>query len=624
MNAVGERTASRLAALRGRGERLRLSIAATLILGFGALVVIAVGAALLITLVAAQANTRELLRTAARQHVDAVVASVSATLAPARAQAEFLAELIVAGEIDPADNNRLKTVLLGALAAAPQVSGAAFIRTDMTTVRASRTDSSFDSRISRAPRPDSRQVLAAAREAPGPKWGRILYLPELGDTQITLLAPVRRGEHSLGAVVSVVSIANLSRSLPRPGGNSVAFILTEDGRVVAHPALVGGPRGVSPDKPLLKLTEIGDPVLERIWSAPDRQAFRQSSEDDGFFTHVADVAGEEYAFLYRRIADYGETAWIVGAYVKSSVAMPLIDRLRWAAVATSGILLASVLLSVLLSRAILRPVRELAEGAEAVSRLDFEAVPPFKGATFREIDAAMGAFNAMVGGLRLFATYVPRSLVRRLMTLQSASGLRPEEREVTVLFTDIAGFTEMSRRLTPLRLAAFLNRHFGLLGRAIDAEGGTIDKYIGDSVMAFWGAPDRQGDHAARGCRAALAIAEAVRADNERRSRKGRAPVQLRIGLHSGPAIVGNIGAPGRINYTLVGDTVNVAQRLEQLGKRHAHTQDAVIVASRAVLERAGMLEQARPLGSQEVSGGGPMEVFELAPLPPLFSKAVG
>src|SRR5688572_5869509 len=166
MNAVGERTASRLAALRGRGERLRLSIAATLILGFGALVVIAVGAALLITLVAAQANTRELLRTAARQHVDAVVASVSATLAPARAQAEFLAELIVAGEIDPADNNRLKTVLLGALAAAPQVSGAAFIRTDMTTVRASRTDSSFDSRISRAPRPDSRQVLAAAREAP--------------------------------------------------------------------------------------------------------------------------------------------------------------------------------------------------------------------------------------------------------------------------------------------------------------------------------------------------------------------------------------------------------------------------------------------------------------------------
>jgi adenylate cyclase len=243
---------------------------------------------------------------------------------------------------------------------------------------------------------------------------------------------------------------------------------------------------------------------------------------------------------------------------------------------------------------------------------------------FREIDSAMAAFNSMIGGLRLFATYVPRSLVGRLMSLQGSSGLRPEEREVTVLFTDIAGFTEMSRRLTPLRLAAFLNRHFGLLGRAIEAEGGTIDKYIGDSVMAFWGAPDRQADHAERGCRAALAMAEALRADNARRARKGRAPIRLRIGLHSGPAIVGNIGAPGRINYTLVGDTVNVAQRLEQLGKEHAHGQEATIVASRAVLERAGMLDGARPLGVQDLSGRGPMEVYELAPPALSLREAVG
>jgi class 3 adenylate cyclase len=622
MSEAGDKPAAGRA-VRGR-RRLRLSISATLVLGYGALVVIAVGAVLLITLGAAQTNTRELLRTTARQQVDAVVTSVSATLAPARAQASFLADLIAAGEIDAADDARLKTVLLGALAAAPQISGTAFIRTDLSAVRATRTDSSFDSRVSRAPRPDARQVLTAAKAVTGPSWGRIVYLPEFGDTQITLLAPVRRGKSFQGAVVSVVSIANLSRSLPRPDGDSVAFILTEEDRVVAHPALVGGPRGVSADKPLLKLTEIGDPVLERIWSAPERDAFRGPSADDGFFTHMADVGGEEYAFLYRRIEEFGDTAWIVGAYVKSSVAMPVIDRIRWAAIATSGILLASVLLSILLSRAILRPVRELAQGAEAVSRLEFEAVRPLKGAMFREIDAAMSAFNAMLGGLRLFATYVPRSLVRRLLSLQGSSGLRPEEREVTVLFTDIAGFTEMSRRLTPLRLAAFLNRHFGLLGQAIEAEGGTIDKYIGDSVMAFWGAPDRQPDHAERGCRAALAMAEAVSADNARRAQKGRAPIRLRIGLHSGPAIVGNIGAPGRINYTLVGDTVNVAQRLEQLGKRHAQAQDVVIVASRAVLERAGTLELARSLGPQDLSGRGAMEVFQLAPPALSPGEAVG
>src|SRR3990170_2520292 len=96
--------------------------------------------------------------------------------------------------------------------------------------------------------------------------------------------------------------------------------------------------------------------------------------------------------------------------------------------------------------------------------------------------------------------------------------------------------------------------------------------------MAFWGAPATQPDHASLACRAALAIAKAVGADNERRRRKGMSPVRLRIGIHSGPAIAGNIGAPGRINYTLVGDTVNIAQRLEQLGKSVDTGADDVIV----------------------------------------------
>jgi class 3 adenylate cyclase len=453
----------------------------------------------------------------------------------------------------------------------------AFLRTDLTIIRATRTPTSFETGVTRdGDHADTRRMLAEAERSTGPRWGDILYIPKLGDTQIILMTPVRRGGRFLGAIVSAVSIANLSGSLPRPQGGAVAFILSGEDRVVAHPALVGGPRGLSPEKPLPKLTELGDPVLERIWSMPNRNVVDELG-DGGPFTHTVEAAGEEYLFLYRNIEDYGGTAWIVGAYVKSSIAMSVIDRIRWAALATVSILIVSVLLSLLLSRAILRPVRELAAAAAAVSRLDFEEVPTLKGAIFREVDAAMDAFNAMIGGLRLFATYVPRSLVRRLMTLQGSGTLRPEEREVTVLFTDIAGFTRLSHRLTPLRLAVFLNRHFELLGRAIDAEGGTIDKYIGDSVMAFWGAPDRQSDHALRGYRAALAIADAIAAENQRRNVKGRTPVRMRIGLHSGPAIAGNIGAPGRINYTLVGDTVNVAQRLEQLGKRYADGQDVVI-----------------------------------------------
>jgi class 3 adenylate cyclase len=548
------------------------------------------------------------------QQVDSVVNAVSAGLGPAREQAMFLASLIGSGEVDPEDEPRLRAVLLGGLAAAPQISGVAFLRTDLTIIRATRTPSSFETRVTpHGNRANVRRFLLEAEHTSAPKWGDILYVPELGDTQITLIAPVRRDGRFLGAVVSVVSIANLSGALPQPQSGSVAFILSGEDRVVAHPALVGGPRGLSAQKPLLRLTELGDPVLERIWSEPDKIALERG-DDDGPLMHVVEAAGEEYIFLYRQIEEYGDASWIVGAYIKSSVAMSVIDRIRWAAVATGGILIVSTLLSLLLSRAILRPVRELATAAATVSRLDLEQVAPLKGANFRELDAAMGAFNAMIGGLRLFATYVPRSLVRRLMMLQGSEGLRPEEREVTVLFTDIAGFTSMSRRLTPLRLAVFLNSHFELLGRAIDAQGGTIDKYIGDSIMAFWGAPDRQSDHALRGYRAALAIAKALAAENQRRRSKHRPPVRLRIGLHSGPAIVGNIGAPGRINYTLVGDTVNVAQRLEQLGKRYADEKAVVIIASRAHLEAAGMMQSGRPLGTQELTGRGPMEVYEIEP----------
>jgi adenylate cyclase len=130
-------------------------------------------------------------------------------------------------------------------------------------------------------------------------------------------------------------------------------------------------------------------------------------------------------------------------------------------------------------------------------------------------------------------------------------------------------------------VAALLNRHFGLLGAIIEQEGGTIDKYIGDSVMAFWGAPLDQEDRADRAVRAAQRIAQKMHIDNERRARKGLNPLRIRIGIHKGPALVGNIGAPGRINYTLVGDTVNVAQRLEQFGREvDDGKSDAIITIS--------------------------------------------
>ncbi len=155
-----------------------------------------------------------------------------------------------------------------------------------------------------------------------------------------------------------------------------------------------------------------------------------------------------------------------------------------------------------------------------------------------------------------------------------------ETRELTVMFTDIVHFSEISERMGAEETAAFLNRHFGLLAACIEAEDGTIDKYIGDAVMAFWGAPDRMDDHAAR--RSARRAASPRRSPPTMRAarRKGLRPVRVRIGIHSGPAVVGNIGTPERVNYTIVGDTVNDAQRLEALGHKLDAGADVTVLMS--------------------------------------------
>jgi len=165
------------------------------------------------------------------------------------------------------------------------------------------------------------------------------------------------------------------------------------------------------------------------------------------------------------------------------------------------------------------------------------------------------------------------------------------------------------------RTAALLNHHFALMAQCIENEEGTIDKFLGDGVMAFWGAPDRQADHAARAARTVLAIADAIARDNRQRREDGGLPIKLRIGLHSGTVVVGNIGAPERMNYTIVGDTVNTAKRLEQLGKVLGTAEEAVTILISA--ETAAALEPGdfhlETCGTHPVPGRGqPIEVCRL------------
>ena len=157
--------------------------------------------------------------------------------------------------------------------------------------------------------------------------------------------------------------------------------------------------------------------------------------------------------------------------------------------------------------------------------------------------------------------------------------------------------------LTPRAVVALMNAYLTAMSDPIRRQKGIIDKYIGDAIMAFWGAPDRLDDHAGHAVATARRIAHTITKDNQRRALKGLAPVRMRIGLHSGPAVVGNIGAPGRVNYTIVGDTVNVAQRLETLGRKLDEGADVTVLMSAETAGLADLGPDSEDVGEHVLAG---------------------
>lgn len=295
--------------------------------------------------------------------------------------------------------------------------------------------------------------------------------------------------------------------------------------------------------------------------------------------------------------------------------MEAMSHLRNGALIGLAIAVLAVLLAIVLGRLFARPIRRVAAESTKISGLDLGQVRPLPGSRITEMDEQARAFNAMLSGLRSFERYVPRRLVSQLIASHSGDEVGSEERELTVMFTDIVGFTAMSERLPAADVARLLNEHFSLLAGCVEAEEGTIDKYIGDALMAFWGAPDSQEDHALRACRAGLAIAEAMAADFAERQADGRPAARIRIGIHSGPVVVGNIGAPGRINYTIVGDTVNTCQRLEALGRDFDRGEAVTILVSGAVATAVGGTLTVEPVGSYGVKGRSEeVQAFRLTP----------
>ena len=220
---------------------------------------------------------------------------------------------------------------------------------------------------------------------------------------------------------------------------------------------------------------------------------------------------------------------------------------------------------------------------------------------------------------RAFSRYLSPVVVRDLVRRPERLELGGEEAVATVLFSDLAGFTTFSESLSPKDLIGVLNDWFTPATDIILGSGGTLDKFIGDAVMAFWGAPLPDDDQAAKALGAALAMDAAMRGLSGRFAARGLPLLRARMGLHRGPAVVGNVGSRERFNYTILGDTVNLASRLESLNKQYG----TAILATAAVCDAAGDAFPRREIDVVRVKGrSAAVAVFE--PLGPAGTPAPG
>jgi adenylate cyclase len=221
----------------------------------------------------------------------------------------------------------------------------------------------------------------------------------------------------------------------------------------------------------------------------------------------------------------------------------------------------------------------------------------------------------------LFSQYVSRPVVDRILADPARARLGGERKELTVLFADIRGFSQVAEGMAPEELAAFLGEYLTPMTDLVLASGGTLDKYIGDAIMAFWGAPIDMPDHAARACEVALQMQRALAALNRAWAQAGRAPIAIGIGLNTGPMAVGNMGSAARFEYTVLGDQVNLASRLEGLTKEYG----VGILVGEATARAAGAGFGFREIDLVRVKGrAGAAPVFELVGAGPGPSTGTG
>ena len=454
-------------------------------------------------------------------------------------------------------------------------------------------------------RPWYRAALAAA---PGPALSGPYAMATTGSVGISL-SRVTSGPD--GGIVSVdVLLDTIGAFLvdARLSRHAEAFVFDRNGRLVVHsnrqiadqlPDAIGSRDGMAelralPEAGLVKVAQTM--LSERQPGETLLQTFQYKGQ--AWLIHLSGGGAGTLA----------EGATVVVAAPESDFTADTIALLQQGVAIAAGVLFAGILAALLVAIAISRSLAALTRQAQRFEALDLEPGPPIN-SRISEVMALASAMTAARNAVRSFALYVPSEVVRLLVGGGRFSGRVAERREVTVMFTDIRDFTTICETHEPEAVVAMLSAYFDVMSGCIRDHGGAIIQFLGDSVYAMWNAPIEDPHHVDHALACALSLAARIEAYNAAEAALGKPVLVTRFGLHTGTAVVGSMGAADRLQYTAIGDTVNVASRLEGINKAYGTT----ILASRQVRDHATGGVTFRPLGEVQAKGRAePVEIYEV------------
>ena len=531
----------------------------------------------------AEATSRKLASTINEQIVAAVRKEVAAIVDEARAAHTAIRTLFLQNVLDTREADKREFVFLSQLQSQATISWVAFGWPDgaffaahklgdrrLEMMEISLTDHAGERRVdeydvvpgdiefaSRRFEPTDFRVadrnwFKAGIKADDPEWFKVTDHPIGERPSIAFAGPIDVYQERQGVLAIIIEYARLSRFLAQleVGRTGTAYIFDGNGELVA-----------APDK---EADELHPPQGDRKLLPLAQMALAKASAGQDTWRGSFSLGGAAYEVALTPLPFPG---WRLATIIPEAEFLgPVEATLRRLILGLAvGALLAALASALLARKLIAAPLSRVVGEIRHVETFALDQVRRHP-SRVKEIASLSGAIAEMAAGLSAFRKFIPADLVRALLRQGVEAKPGGAIQELSVMFVDIAGFTGLSERMGD-RLVPLLSRYLDLVSEVVVANGGTIDKFIGDAVMAFWGAPQPQADHAERCCRAALAIQRAI--DDAGLVDDLGQPLRIRIGVNSGHMLVGNIGSELRLNYTVIGDAVNVASRLEGANKSY-------------------------------------------------------